>query len=92
MFRKAGGQRAMVTSIHTDLRPRAERGPIGTPALFNLHCSPVEAENGLRRLEDAGFDDAVMHPPADDPAQLEAIREAGLGQPTARYSPCQSAS
>jgi alkanesulfonate monooxygenase SsuD/methylene tetrahydromethanopterin reductase-like flavin-dependent oxidoreductase (luciferase family) len=74
MFRKAGGQRAMVTSIHTDLRPERQRGPIGTPALFNLHCSPAEARDRLRRLEDAGFDDAVMYPPADDPAQLEAIR------------------
>jgi len=75
MFRKAGGRRAMVTSIHTDLRPDGERGPIGTPALFNLHCSPAEARDRLQRLEAAGFDDAVMYPPADDPGQLEAIRE-----------------
>ena len=74
MFRKAGGQRAILTSIHTDVRPEGQRGPIGNPALFNLHCSPAEARDRLKRLEDAGFDDAVMYPPADDPDQLEAIR------------------
>lgn len=74
MFRNAGGQRAIVTSIHADVRPEGKRGPIGTPALFNLHCSPTEARDRLKRLEDAGFDDAVMYPPTDDPAQLEALR------------------
>jgi alkanesulfonate monooxygenase SsuD/methylene tetrahydromethanopterin reductase-like flavin-dependent oxidoreductase (luciferase family) len=75
MFRKAGGQRAILTSIHTDVRPEDKRGKITTPALFNLHCSPAEARDRLKRLEDAGFDDAVMYPPTDDPAQLEAIRD-----------------
>ncbi|MFN0073048.1 MAG: LLM class flavin-dependent oxidoreductase [Chloroflexota bacterium] len=74
MFRKAGGQRAILTSIHTDVRAEGLRGQIGTPARFNLHCSSAEARDRLKRLEDAGFDDAVMYPPTDDPAQLEAIR------------------
>lgn len=74
MFRDAGGQRAILTSIHTDVRPEEQRGSIGTPALFNLHCSPAEARDRLKRLEVLGFDDAVMYPPVDDPAQLEAIR------------------
>ena len=75
MFRKAGGQRAILTSIHADVRPEDQRVLIHTPALFNLHCSPTEARDRLKRLEDAGFDDAVMYPPTDDPAQLEALRE-----------------
>jgi alkanesulfonate monooxygenase SsuD/methylene tetrahydromethanopterin reductase-like flavin-dependent oxidoreductase (luciferase family) len=74
MFRAAGGQRALVTSIHTDVRPEATRGKLTTPALFNLHCSPSEARDRLKHLEDIGFDDAVMYPPSDDPSQLEAIR------------------
>jgi alkanesulfonate monooxygenase SsuD/methylene tetrahydromethanopterin reductase-like flavin-dependent oxidoreductase (luciferase family) len=74
MFRKAGGQRAILTSIHADVRPEDQRVLIHTPALFNLHCSPAEARERLKRLEDAGFDDAVMYPPTDDPAQLEALR------------------
>jgi alkanesulfonate monooxygenase SsuD/methylene tetrahydromethanopterin reductase-like flavin-dependent oxidoreductase (luciferase family) len=74
MFREAGGHRAIITSIHTDLRPADQRGPIGTPALINLHCSQDEARNRLRRLEDLGFDDAVLYCPAGDPAQLETIR------------------
>jgi alkanesulfonate monooxygenase SsuD/methylene tetrahydromethanopterin reductase-like flavin-dependent oxidoreductase (luciferase family) len=74
MFRTAGGQRAILTSIHADVRPEDQRVLLQTPALFNLHCSPAEARDRLKRLEDAGFDDAVMYPPADDPAQLEAIR------------------
>ena len=74
MFRKAGGQRAILTSIHADVRPEDQRVLIHTPALFNLHCSPAEARERLKRLEDAGFDDAVMYPPTDDPSQLEALR------------------
>ena len=74
LARSFGGHRAILTSIHADVRPEDKRGKIFTPALFNLHCSPAEARDRLKRLEDAGFDDAVMYPPTDDPAQLEAIR------------------
>lgn len=74
MFREAGGQRAIVTSIHTDIRPADQRGPMSTPASINLHCSQAEARDRLQRLEDLGFDDAVLNCPTGDPEQLETIR------------------
>lgn len=74
MFRTAGGGRAMVTSIHTDLRPEGQRVETDAPAKFNLLCNTAEARDRLRHLEDLGFDDAVLYCPVGDLGQLEEIR------------------
>ena len=74
MYREAGGQRAIVANIFTDLRPEGQRGPTNDHAKINLYCSPAEARDRLKRLEDLGFDDALLVCPDSDPAQLEAMR------------------
>lgn len=74
MFREAGGKRAIIANIFTDTRPEGKRGPTSDHTKLNLYCSPAEARNRLKRLDDLGFDDALLVGPASDPAQLEAIR------------------
>ena len=74
MYRAAGGRRAIVTSIHVDLRPEGLRGDMGSLAKVNLYCNAVEARDRLKRLEDAGFDDAILYCPEGDLSQLQDIR------------------
>jgi alkanesulfonate monooxygenase SsuD/methylene tetrahydromethanopterin reductase-like flavin-dependent oxidoreductase (luciferase family) len=74
LYREAGGKRAIITNIFTDLRPDARRGPTAEHARITLYCTPAEARDKLRRLEDLGFDDAILTCPDGDPTQLEAIR------------------
>jgi hypothetical protein len=59
----------------------------GRALAISLICPPEVARERLRRLEQLGFDDALLVCPANDPAQLETIRtlmECEFGR---RYSP-----
>ena len=74
MYREAGGKRAVIANIFTDLRSEPQIPAFGRPLGISLICSPAEARDRLQRLRDIGFDDALLVCPADDPAQLESIR------------------
>ncbi len=74
MYREAGGKRAVLANIFTDLRPNAEPIAIGHTPKITLMCAPAEAKDRLKRLEQTGLDDALLVCPFDDPNQLEAIR------------------
>jgi alkanesulfonate monooxygenase SsuD/methylene tetrahydromethanopterin reductase-like flavin-dependent oxidoreductase (luciferase family) len=77
MFRDAGGKRAVLTNIFTDFRDPPAALPTGLVPKISLFCSPREAKDRLKRLEDLGIDDALLVVPSGDPGQLETI--AGLG-------------
>ena len=75
MYRAAGGTRAVLANIFTDLRP----DPVLTPAIahakISLLCTPGEARERLEeQIEQIGFDDALLVCPFDAPEQLETIR------------------
>jgi alkanesulfonate monooxygenase SsuD/methylene tetrahydromethanopterin reductase-like flavin-dependent oxidoreductase (luciferase family) len=74
MYRAAGGTRAVVANIFTDLRPNPPAPPLPHPLQISLLCSPAEARVRLKRLADMGMDDALLVCPDDDPDQLETIR------------------
>jgi alkanesulfonate monooxygenase SsuD/methylene tetrahydromethanopterin reductase-like flavin-dependent oxidoreductase (luciferase family) len=74
MYRDAGGKRAIIANIFTDLRPEPQIPALGRPLGISLICPPPVARERLRRLQDLGFDDALLVCPADDPAQLKTIR------------------
>jgi alkanesulfonate monooxygenase SsuD/methylene tetrahydromethanopterin reductase-like flavin-dependent oxidoreductase (luciferase family) len=76
MFRAAGGKRAVLANIFTDFRDTPVAPPFTHVPKITLFCSPREARDRLKRLEDTGLDDALLVVPSDDPAQLETI--AGL--------------
>ena len=76
-FRDFGGGRAMVATIPLDLsKPNA---PFSEDDEFSLVCGPESASERLHRLEDLGFDDALIvrmnHTEADlTEEHLRAIR------------------
>lgn len=74
MFREANGKRAVLANIFTDLRPEDKRGAVNPNAKQTLYCSPAEAKDRLKRIEDMGFDDALLVVPENDPGQLETMR------------------
>ena len=72
-YRAAGGQRAIVTNISLDLA--APTSPMAdSDNAFHLRCAPEEASARLRKLADAGFDDAVVVYRGSGAADLVAIR------------------
>lgn len=73
MFRKAGGKRAILANIFTDLRPDPPRVP--AHAKVTLICGKAEARERLRRIADLGFDDALLIVPMGAPEMLDEIRE-----------------
>jgi alkanesulfonate monooxygenase SsuD/methylene tetrahydromethanopterin reductase-like flavin-dependent oxidoreductase (luciferase family) len=74
MYREAGGQRAIIANVFTDLRPEPQIPAVGRPLGISLICPPAEARARLQRLAAIGFDDALLVCPTDDPSQLETIR------------------
>lgn len=74
MFREANGKRAILANIFTDLRPEDKRGAVNPNAKQTLYCFPAEAKDRLKRIEDMGFDDALLVVPDNDPGQLETMR------------------
>jgi len=73
MFRKAGGKRAILANIFTDLRPDPPYVP--AHAKVTLICGKAEARERLRRIADLGFDDALLIVPMSAPDMLDEIRE-----------------
>lgn len=74
MYRTAGGTRAIVANILTDLRPDPAANPLAHHANLSIGSASAGCDT-LRRLADLGIDDALLICPFDDPDQLEAIRE-----------------
>ena len=74
MFRKAGGKRAILANIFTDLRPDPPAHPLIDRARLTLVGDKASARDRLRRLEDMGFDDALLIVPFDVPDMLEEVR------------------
>ena len=74
MYRAAGGARAVLANIFTDLRTQPAINPMIANAKISLVCTQAEARERLRRLEQLGLDDALLVCPLDAPEQLETIR------------------
>lgn len=75
LYRAAGGKRAAVANVSIDIRDEPKVTPLGAHSKISLICTPAEARERLMRLADLGFDDVLLIAPADDPHQLEAIRQ-----------------
>jgi len=75
MYRQAGGVRALVANVFTDLRSDPVVTPMIAHARIQLVCAPAEARERLRRLAGMGIDDALLVCPFETPEQLPRIRE-----------------
>ena len=73
MYRSAGGARAVLANIFMDFRDTPAHLPITHVPKISLFCSPQQARERLKQLEDLGMDDALLICPPDDPAQLETL-------------------
>lgn len=73
MYRKAGGKRAILANIFTDLRPDPPHIP--AHAKVTVTGSKAEARDRLRKIADLGFDDALLIVPMGAPDMLDEIRE-----------------
>ncbi|WP_428486893.1 LLM class flavin-dependent oxidoreductase [Rhodopila sp.] len=73
MYRNAGGKRAVLANIFTDFRNPPGHLPISHEPKISLFCSPAQARDRLKRLEDLGIDDALLVCPWDDLAQLKTV-------------------
>ena len=71
-FRAAGGSRAVVTNIATDLT--AADTELDADGSFHLRCPPDEARRRLEELTELGFDDAVVVLGDHSAANLAATR------------------
>ncbi len=67
MFRAAGGKRAVLANIFTDFRDTPAAPPFAHVPKISLFCTPREAKERLKRLEDLGLDDALLVVPSGDP-------------------------
>ncbi len=57
-YRDAGGKRAIVGTISVDLRVPTSALPDDGP--FHLRCAPADAVERLQRIEELGYDDALI--------------------------------
>src|ERR1700744_3733368 len=60
MFRDAGGKRAILANIFTDFRDTPGALPFTHTPKITLFCSPREAKDRLKRIEDLGIGDALL--------------------------------
>lgn len=74
MYRAAGGSRIVLANVFTDLRPDPIFADRVGRAKIHLICSPAEAKERLKRLEQSGIDDVLLVCPFEDPDQLEMAR------------------
>jgi alkanesulfonate monooxygenase SsuD/methylene tetrahydromethanopterin reductase-like flavin-dependent oxidoreductase (luciferase family) len=74
MFRAAGGKRAVLANVFTDFRGPDAPNSRAAVNRVSLYCTPAEAKDRLKRLEDLGLDDVLLMVPFDAPEQLEAMR------------------
>jgi alkanesulfonate monooxygenase SsuD/methylene tetrahydromethanopterin reductase-like flavin-dependent oxidoreductase (luciferase family) len=76
-YRDAGGKRAVLGTVSTDLR--APTTPLGDDEHFHLRCAPDEARARLQRIAELGYDDVLLtnldHTEAEFPEEhLVAMR------------------
>ena len=78
MFRNVGGARAILANVFMDFRDSPAALPFAHLPKVTLFCSPAEARDRLKRLEDTGLDDVLIVSPPDDPSQLDIVAELML--------------
>jgi alkanesulfonate monooxygenase SsuD/methylene tetrahydromethanopterin reductase-like flavin-dependent oxidoreductase (luciferase family) len=60
IYREAGGSNAVLANVAIDLANRRESASLAEVAHVSLICSPDEARQRLRRIEQLGFDEVLI--------------------------------
>lgn len=75
LYREAGGTNAVLANVVVDLANRPEPGSLAERAKVSLVCSPDEARQRLKRIEQTGFDEVLVISPTGALDELERVRD-----------------
>ncbi|MFZ3236699.1 MAG: LLM class flavin-dependent oxidoreductase [Stellaceae bacterium] len=75
IYREAGGTNAVLANVVVDLANRPEPGSLAERAKVSLVCSPDDARQRLKRIEQIGFDEVLVVSPTGALDQIERVRD-----------------
>jgi len=75
LYREAGGTNAVLANVVVDLANRPEPGSLAARAKVSLVCSPDDARQRLKRIEQLGFDEVLAVSPGGALDQIERVRD-----------------
>jgi alkanesulfonate monooxygenase SsuD/methylene tetrahydromethanopterin reductase-like flavin-dependent oxidoreductase (luciferase family) len=75
IYREAGGTYAVLANVVVDLANRPEPGSLAERAKVSLVCSPDDARQRLKRIEQIGFDEVLVVSPTGALDQVERVRD-----------------
>lgn len=75
IYREAGGTNAVLANVVVDLTNRPEPGSLAERAKVSLVCSPDDARQRLKRIEQIGFNEVLVVSPAAALDQIERVRD-----------------
>jgi alkanesulfonate monooxygenase SsuD/methylene tetrahydromethanopterin reductase-like flavin-dependent oxidoreductase (luciferase family) len=91
VYREAGGTNAVLANVAVDLANRPESASLAEVAHVSLICSPDEARQRLKRIEQLGFDEVLLVSHAGALEDIERARDVlqpvtqDTGRPSARH-------
>jgi alkanesulfonate monooxygenase SsuD/methylene tetrahydromethanopterin reductase-like flavin-dependent oxidoreductase (luciferase family) len=75
IYREAGGDNAVLANVAVDLASRPESAELAQVAHVSLICSPDEARQRLKRIEQLGFDEVLLVSPGGVLEDIERARD-----------------
>src|ERR1700736_2279834 len=75
VYREAGGANAVLANVAVDLANRPESASLAEVAHVSLICSPDEARQRLKRIEQLGFDEVLLVSHAGVLDEIERARD-----------------
>ena len=75
IYREVGGANAVLANVVVDLSNRPEPGSLAERAKVSLVCSPDEARQRLKRIEQIGFDEILAISPTGALDEIERVRD-----------------
>lgn len=75
IYREAGGTNAVLANVVVDLANRPEPGSLAERAKVSLVCSPDDARQRLKRIEQIGFDEVLAVSPRGALDEVERARD-----------------
>jgi alkanesulfonate monooxygenase SsuD/methylene tetrahydromethanopterin reductase-like flavin-dependent oxidoreductase (luciferase family) len=75
VYREGGGVNAVLANVVIDLSNRPEPGSLAERAKVSLVCSPDDARQRLKRIEQIGFDEVLVISPAGALDEIERVRD-----------------
>jgi alkanesulfonate monooxygenase SsuD/methylene tetrahydromethanopterin reductase-like flavin-dependent oxidoreductase (luciferase family) len=75
VYREAGGANAVLANVAVDLANRPESASLAGASHVSLICSPAEARQRLKRIEQLGFDEVLIGSQGGVLEDIERVRD-----------------